>query len=113
MTLVHHSETVYMAKKVAYNGIWYTSGSAVVLDKDDTLYRFGVISTSLIIAGVVYLVCEQMRTVDYVQHIHAYAVSKVAHNLRLVKVTELRDHHPLSIYTTEFSECVVLRYHIL
>ena len=109
VTLVGHSETVYMARKVAYNGTWYTSGSAIVLGKD----RFGVISTSLIIAGVVYLVYEQMQTVDYIQHIHAYAISSDAHKLQIVKVTELHDHQPLAIYTTQFSKCVVLRYHIL
>ena len=111
--LLGDSEYVYVAKKVAQNGVWYASGSAVILDKKDDGYKFGIISTGLIISGVVFLVCEATQTTDYVKHVHAYAISEVGRNFALVRVTELYDYHPLSIYETNFSKLVTLRHHVL
>ena len=111
--LLGGSEYVYVAKKVAKNGVWYASGSAVILDKVDDDYKFGIITTGLIISGVVFLVCAAAQTTDYVRHVHAYAISEVGRNVCIVRVTELYDYYPLSIYETNFSKLVTLRHHVL
>ena len=104
---------VYMVKNVACSGTWYHSGSAVILEKLENGYHFGIIQMSFIIAGLVHILCKTVQTTDYVHHVHAYAISADHGQLKLLKVTELADHYPLGIYKTDFSKLIVLKHRLL
>ncbi|XP_071793325.1 uncharacterized protein [Asterias amurensis] len=106
------SEFVYVVPKVAYNGIWYTSDSAVVLESTHSGYKFAKIDMSFIITGIVFNACRILQTQHYIPHIHAYAVSET-NERKLIRTSELADHQPLAIYNTAYSQVVVLRHHIV
>lgn len=108
------SQSVYTASKVESDGVCYNTGSAVILEKRVDNYHIGIIDNCLLLSGIIYLVVRCFRTSEYIPHIHAYAISDDrACEVKLLKVTDLKDYYPLDLYETEVSKLFVLRHHIL
>ena len=59
-----------------------------------------------------YFIVELLHTVCYNPHYHAYEVTTQG-QLTVVQLSELADHHPLSVYTTNHLRFVIMKYHVV
>ena len=81
----------------------------------DLMPVFGVVKEIVKINSLFYLVCNELHTICFVHHIHAYEV----HELNIVKVItidSLYDYHPLALHQSPLDNdisVVPLKYHII
>ena len=80
----------------------------------DLVPTFGLISDIIILdVDDYYLVCEPLHTECFRSHYHAYEVSKnTTTSCVFVKQTHLANHCVLGLYHHNFTDFVVLKYHL-
>ena len=111
------SENVYQASSITVNGILYETDCCVAYGYELDSYAFGKISCIFLIGGIGYLLLEVLNTEEFVPEAHGYHVVP-AGTLKLCRVSELLDYHPLGLYsltdadTQTSRSIVVLKYNI-
>lgn len=98
---------IYRSKWVRIKGTKYTKHSCVV--KYDELHPlFGIIEDIVLLNGPI-LILEQLETVSYCKHFHAYEVKKTP----VKRQDSLADFHQLGIYQTHDSRNLIpLKYYV-
>ncbi|XP_072016668.1 uncharacterized protein [Amphiura filiformis] len=113
--IVGNTEMVYKAEMVAFSGIIYFCGSAVLVKKQTLRDQFAIIDSCYIIGGEPYLLCRHVK-VQYTRHFHSYTVAEEENNFGYIicQPSELVDHHPLGVYHSDHENVVYipLKYHI-
>lgn len=102
---------VVQAGSMTVEGTKYTVNGCVITSIAQDYYRFGKICNIYLVGGISYIVCQDLGTVQYCKHFHAYLV-EFLDSYSLYKPHELLDYHPLGIYTIEEQHYVTLKYHV-
>lgn len=108
--------TFYRTNFIQINGIRYSKGCVVVLTTDDVLPVFGLILEVLLTGEINthMFICEVLETIEFVDHNHAYKVSK-RRPAPIVMCTQsdLSDYHILGLYQLYSVFYIVLKYYIV
>ena len=105
------SEVIVKVKKIAGHGITYMVGLCVVIGHHNGSLLFGEITDIFSLQGEYYLCCQQMTTVDYSRHYHAFMLVDSGVFV-LEHVTDLINIHPIVFYKANNQKHVLLRHHI-
>ena len=89
----------------------HNTGNGVVLDTKDDIYIFGRIMCALFFQNDVYLLCNLLNIERFSFHFNSFDCIE-PNNLKLVKINDLLDYHPLGYYTVQRKNYVPLRHNI-
>jgi hypothetical protein len=96
-------DEVYFASSVMIGHYRFMPGSCAVLKCEDGVPTFEEVSIIVSVAECIYFVCNTFRTVDFVQHVHAFSV-KVTENYVATLSTSLKDYHPLGVHKVKLDD---------
>ena len=105
--LLGGNENVYQATTVTVNGTKYPTSCCVVHGFDDDEYQFGRVSCIFVIGGMEYLLLDTLTTQKFNREVHGYIVSETR-EVKLCRVSDLQDYHPLGLYTLPNGELVII-----
>ena len=99
---------------VTYFGRKYSIGNVVVLGKESSDLKFGVIEHILWHKNEAYVLAKELHLFGFYSHYHSYHLNIQRDSYAILKIEDLLDFHPLDyIYKTESNEHFVrLRHHI-
>lgn len=94
-----HSDEVNIASAVLIGHYRFKPGSCAVMRSEEGCPVFGEVLVIVSVDGIIYFVCDEMQTVGYFEHFHAFEVElSDKPKLILKKSTDLKDHHPLCVH---------------
>ena len=113
-----YSDEVNIVSAVLIGHYRFKPGCCAVLRSEEGCPVFGEVLVIVAVDRFIYFVCDEMKTVDYFEHFHAFEVKHADKpKLTLQKSTDIQDHQPLCVHKVISSGkeiCVVApRYKIL
>ena len=113
-----YSDEVNIVSAVLIGHYRFKPGCCAVLRSEEGCPVFGEVLVVVAVDKFIYFVCDEMKTVDYFEHFHAFEVKHADKpKLTLQKSTDIQDHQPLCVHKVISSGkeiCVVApRYKIL
>ena len=98
---IKENDLLSKARAVRVDGQRYNSGNVVVLGIANDDYFLGKINCVLFHEAEVFLFCTAFSIKSFSFHYNSYDCVETD-DLKLVKVAELHDYHPLSCYKVDF-----------
>ena len=100
------------AKAIKFRGVYYVTGSYVVLDKILNDLVLGKVIALFVTSHNPYLVNKKV----FAKYFHYYGMlaleTNVTNDLTCTEVNQLKDYYPLYSYNLGCSNAVVLKHHI-
>jgi len=91
------SDEICLSSGVLIGHYKFKPGCCVLLRSEEGCPIFGELINIVVVDKTIYFLCNEMTTVNYVEHFHAYQVEQNG-KLVIVKSTSLKDHHPLNVH---------------
>ena len=108
---IKENDLLSKARAVRVDGQRYNSGNVVVLGIANDDYFLGKINCVLFHEAEVFLFCTAFSIRSFSFHYNSYDCVETD-DLKLVKVAELYDYHPLGCYKVKGRSYVPLRHYI-
>ena len=97
-------------------GTRYAKGCVIITGLSYGQPVFGEITKVLLVMGNIVFMYKALKVMEYSEHLNAYHVKPIFHDLQFIKQDRLQDFHPLGLHAGFGNNAnklfVVLRYRV-